>query len=92
MNVSTNRNTIPGGSDGLRIGSPALTTRGFKEEDFKKVAQYIVKGIKIAQKIKKETGKKFKDFKEATKEDKEIKTLKEEVIDFASQFPLPGMD
>ena len=92
MNVSTNRNTIPGGSDGLRIGSPALTTRGFKEEDFKKVAQYIVKGIKIAQKIKKETGKKFKDFKEATKEDKEIKTLKEEVINFASQFPLPGMD
>ena len=92
MNVSTNRNTIPGGHDGLRIGSPALTTRGFKENDFRKVAQYIVKGIQIAQNIKKETGKKFKDFKIAAKENQEIQALKKEVIDYASQFPLPGMD
>lgn len=29
---------------GLRFGSPALTSRGMMEEDFKKVAEFIHKG------------------------------------------------
>lgn len=92
MNISTNKNTIPGGSVGLRIGSPALTTRGLKEDDFRRVAQYIVKGIKIAQRLQSQTGPKLKPFKNAAIKDKEIASYKREVIDFASRFPLPGCD
>ena len=47
VNITANRNTIPFEprspfiTSGLRLGSPALTTRGFKEEDFKEVANII---------------------------------------------------
>lgn len=30
---------------GIRIGSPALTSRGFKEADFVRVAEFIHQGI-----------------------------------------------
>ena len=47
VNITANRNTIPFEprspfiTSGLRLGSPALTTRGFKEDDFKEVANII---------------------------------------------------
>ena len=45
--IVTNYNTIPGdpappmNPNGLRIGSPAITTRGFKQEQAKQVADFI---------------------------------------------------
>jgi glycine hydroxymethyltransferase len=47
VGISTNRNTIPGDTrspmqaSGLRIGTPAVTTRGFQESDCSLVAQFI---------------------------------------------------
>ena len=47
VGITANRNTIPFEplspfvSSGLRLGSPALTTRGFKEDDMKEVADII---------------------------------------------------
>jgi glycine hydroxymethyltransferase len=47
VGISTNRNTIPGDTrsplqaSGLRIGTPAVTTRGFRESDCSLVAQFI---------------------------------------------------
>ena len=47
VNITANRNTIPFEplspfvTSGLRLGSPALTTRGFKEEDMKEVGEII---------------------------------------------------
>nr|SOH55406.1 serine hydromethyltransferase [Trichomonas tenax] len=92
MGISVNKNTIPGGSLGLRVGSPAMTSRGMKELDFKKIANYIVKGIKIAANINQNAGKKLSDFKKLAKENKDIPALKKEVTKFASSFPLPGYD
>lgn len=46
-NISTNKNTVPNEkqspfiASGLRIGTPAVTTRGFKEDDMKIVANLI---------------------------------------------------
>lgn len=46
-NIITNKNTVPydTGSpmkpSGLRMGTPAMTTRGFTERDFEKVAEFI---------------------------------------------------
>lgn len=46
-NITTNKNTIPDDpagpfvTSGIRIGSPALTTRGFVEADFVRVAEAI---------------------------------------------------
>lgn len=47
VNITANKNTIPFEklspfvTSGIRLGSPALTTRGFKEEDMKEVADII---------------------------------------------------
>jgi glycine hydroxymethyltransferase len=47
VGITANRNTIPFEplspfvTSGLRLGSPALTTRGFKEDDMKEVADII---------------------------------------------------
>lgn len=47
VNITCNKNSIPNDQEkpaytsGLRIGTPALTTRGFKEKDFIKLAHLI---------------------------------------------------
>lgn len=52
VGISTNRNTIPGEqrsafqTSGLRIGTPAVTTRGFKEADVTAVADMMVRVLK----------------------------------------------
>ena len=52
INITVNKNTIPNETEspfvtsGIRIGTPAMTTKGFKEEDFIKVANIIVDALK----------------------------------------------
>ena len=47
VHITANKNTIPNDpqspfvTSGLRIGTPAVTTRGFKEEEMKKIAHWI---------------------------------------------------
>ena len=49
VNITVNKNSIPFETlspfktSGIRIGTPAITSRGFKEEDATKVAELIVK-------------------------------------------------
>ena len=44
--ITLNKNSVPGDKSavvpgGVRIGSPALTTRGFVERDFVRVADFL---------------------------------------------------
>ena len=47
VNITVNKNSIPFDEEkpaytsGIRVGTPAMTTRGFKEEEFRKVAHWI---------------------------------------------------
>lgn len=43
---------VPGG---MRIGTPALTTRGFKEAEFVQVADFIDRAVKIAKDCQQKT-------------------------------------
>ncbi len=51
VHITVNKNTIPNETEkamvasGIRIGSPAMTTRGFKESEFIKVADLIDRAI-----------------------------------------------
>ncbi len=78
------------------MGTPALTTRGFTEKDFVKVAEFVDRAVQIAVAIKaKVAGKKLQDFKdhlEKSGELPEIKKLREDVEAFATSFPTVGYD
>jgi len=52
INITVNKNAIPFDQEkpfkasGIRIGTPAMTSRGFKEEEFKTVTKVIVKALR----------------------------------------------
>ena len=52
INITCNKNTIPYDTEspmitsGIRIGSPAMTTRGLKEEEFKQIGEIIAEALK----------------------------------------------
>ncbi|KAF2554293.1 hypothetical protein F2Q68_00038035 [Brassica cretica] len=74
----------------IRMGTPALTSRGFVEEDF-------AKAVKLALKVKSEAqGTKMKDFVLAMESSStiqsEIAKLRHEVEEFAMQFPTIGFE
>ena len=52
VNITTNKNTIPWDpnppmvASGLRLGTPALTTRGMKEPEMKQVARLIAEALR----------------------------------------------
>jgi glycine hydroxymethyltransferase len=55
VGISTNRNTIPGETrsamqtSGLRIGTPAITTRGFGEAESIKVVEFITRVLRAPE-------------------------------------------
>lgn len=101
ISIATNKNACPGDKSamnpsGIRIGTPALTSRDFKENDMIKVGEFIDAGFKLAIEINKASkGPLLKDFKETMSRDEfqvKIKELREQVESFANQFPMPGYD
>merc|ERR1711976_645590 len=94
--ISLNRNTVAGDASalspgGVRIGSPAMTTRGCGAEEFKKIAEFLDRCCQIALKIQSEKGKKLKDFEEGLKDNPEIVALRKEVEAWTSGFGYPGI-
>merc|ERR1719393_679491 len=82
--ISLNRNAVHGDASalspgGVRIGAPAMTTRGCGAEEFKKIAEFLSRCCEIALKIQEEKGKKLKDFEEGLKSNKDVAALKQEV-------------
>lgn len=56
VHITLNKNTILGDKSaitpgGVRIGTPAITTRGYLEEDSREVARFIDETFKIALSI-----------------------------------------
>jgi glycine hydroxymethyltransferase len=100
--IATNKNTIPGDTSalnpgGIRMGTPALTSRGLLEDDFAKVAQFFDRAVTIAVELQKtEQGKKLKGFREmcavGPSVHPDLVQLRKEVSDFACTFPTVGFD
>ncbi|GMI31622.1 hypothetical protein TrRE_jg6442 [Triparma retinervis] len=101
--MSTNKNTVPGDTSaltpgGIRMGAPALTSRGLNEDDFVKVAEFFDRGVAIAKDVKaSDEGKKLKGFREACATKgidvhPDLAGLRDEVQAFANSFPTVGFD
>ncbi|PHH64459.1 hypothetical protein CDD81_4534 [Ophiocordyceps australis] len=99
INIACNKNSIPGDKSalnpcGIRIGTPAMTSRGFGEKDFQRVADYICESIKICNEVQASLpspANKLKDFKAkvASGEVERLGQLRKEIAQWAGAFPLP---
>ncbi len=80
VHITLNKNTIPYDPNppmkpsGVRLGTPAITSRGMKEKDMVTIAGFIDRALTQAN------------------DPAALKKLAQEVIGFASAFPLPGID
>lgn len=96
VNITLNKNSINGDTSafspgGVRVGTPALTSRKYVEKDFEVVGHFLVRVARLAVAIQdRSDAKTLKAFTDALKVSPEIEGLKTEVEAFASQFPMPG--
>lgn len=109
----TNKNTVPGDTSavvpgGIRLGAPAMTSRGLGAEDFRQVGRFFDRAVQLAVEAQTEvaaayTGKgkpKLKDYfaglssagDSALKVAPRIAELREEVAQFSGSFPAVGFD
>lgn len=97
--ILVNRNTVPGDKSalrpgGIRIGTPALTSRNFFEKDVEKVVDFIVEVIMLTCKVSSSLGKcTLKQYKEAVANEEwqvKIEDIRNRVESYAIQFPMPG--
>jgi glycine hydroxymethyltransferase len=85
VGISTSKSTIPDDPNppfrpsGLRIWTPAMTTRWVKEDDIRKIVDFIDQALKLIPLMEEV------DFHS------KIEQLRKQVIDFSKQFPVPGI-
>jgi len=100
--ITTNKNTIPKDPSspfypsGLRIGPPALTSRGMKEPEMKKVADWVARVVDEVKKYRLPAGKEERqsyiaNFRQEIKENKELAKISREIKKFTKDFPAPGV-
>ncbi|KAG5540507.1 hypothetical protein RHGRI_020651 [Rhododendron griersonianum] len=85
---------VPGG---IRIGSPAMTTRGFTEQEFIAIADFIHEGVLITLDAKRSvSGSKLQDFMKFVGSPDfplmdRVADLRRRVEALTTKFPLPGL-
>ena len=100
--VVLNKNAVPNDPmppfypSGIRLGTPAITTRGMKEKDMVKIAKWInevveeVRGEQLPE--EKEARSKFwKEYRVKITKNKKLLAISREVKSFCSKFPVPGV-
>lgn len=107
--ITLNKNTVPEEQaspfypSGIRLGTPALTTRGMKEREMKFVGEKILhvlslikdyfdsqgKNFSFWQLPKEKRGQFINQFEEKMSKNSEIKRIEEEIRKFAIRFPIP---
>ncbi|KAL8208921.1 hypothetical protein R6Q57_008333 [Mikania cordata] len=84
-----NGTLVPGG---VRIGTPAMTSRGCLESDFEMMAEFLYRAAQITSSVQREHGKMVKSFLKGVENNKDIIDLRAQVENFATQFSMPGQD
>ena len=93
VGISVNKNTIPGdvsalNPSGIRIGTPAITTRGLKEKDMVYLADILSRVIKIGTFIQSEHNPKtIKEFTEHFRTHTELEIISSEIMNWMTSFP-----
>ena len=93
--ITLNKNSIVGDKSaatpgGVRIGTPAITTRGCVETDMEDVAEFLHRASMLCIDIQKKSGKKITDFVEAIDKNQDVVKLGEDVKKWSTGFSIPG--
>lgn len=100
--MTANKNTIPKEPSspfypsGVRMGTPALTTRGFNEKEMQRVGAWILRAIDEIKNYrlpsdKEERVEYLKKFNSEIKKNKNLKKIKTEIKIFTKKYPVPGI-
>lgn len=98
--IIVNKNGVPFDTQppfypsGIRMGTPALTTRGMKEAEMKKIASWINKVIEEVKReklpdIKEKRAEYVRDFRVRVAKNKNLLIIAAEVKTLCAKFPLP---
>lgn len=98
--ITVNKNTIPKDPSnpfypsGVRLGTPALTSRGMKEKDMKVIGGWIAATIREVADSRLPADKEariayLKDFRAEVAKNKTLLEIRKEVKIFAKRFPMP---
>lgn len=95
-NVTVNKNTIAGDKSamtphGIRLGTPACTTRGYNEKHMDDVAEFLDRICKESLRLQNEFGKKISQFEQGVADSEVVKKISQDVEEFARQFDYPGL-
>lgn len=97
--ITVNKNTIPAEPatpfypSGIRLGTPALTTRRLKEPEMKLIARWIVEIINEVKnnELPEDRTKRneiLESFREGLSSNKTVKRVRDEVVELCKRFPL----
>merc|ERR1719486_993867 len=98
MHITLNKNAVHGdvsamSPGGVRIGAPAMTSRGLKEAEFEQIGEFLHQGLQLALETQKKTGKKLVDFLKGLEEKEaaeKLTALRTKVEPWAGKFFMPG--
>ena len=93
--ITLNKNAVFGDSSalspgGVRIGMPAMTSRGCTEEDFVAIGEFLHEVVEICLEIQGKHGKMMKDVVTGLPGNARIEDLKRRVHEWTSKFDMPG--
>lgn len=101
--ISTNKSPVPNDPtppyypSGVRLGTPAITSRGMKEGEMERIGSWIAAIAKEFAKREMPEDKErrtetLREFVAELKENELVKQTRKEVAEFAEKFPVPGIE
>lgn len=91
VGLTLNANAVPGDKSGafrpsgVRLGTPAITTRGMRETEMEQIANWMKQVLELCKKAKDEAGLSDKNIKQ------ELAKIHQAVIDLSRKFPVPAI-
>lgn len=101
--IVVNKNAVPNDPmppfypSGIRLGTPAITSRGMKASDMAKIAGWINEAVEESSSYQLPADKEkragfFKEFKKEVIKNKKLIKISQEVKSFTRNFPVPGIN